>query len=283
MLKKTTKSDVRAFIKEYNSGSTISAIAHKYNFAYDTVERWLVKNGVKLKKGKFNKPKIGFSKKEKNEIIHLYSIEKRGADYIGKMFNRSDMNIAYWLNKWGVKKNSRSEISKTIRNVYGATKGFTGFKHKRRSKKKISESCKKIWENDLKTPASSNSKFYETKIGKVLGSYEVAYLQKLREEKKILPEVGKKNYKTPFGFYRPDFKYKKKFVEVKSEFTLKIAKGKIKDKDGKKSNQWKKIKWFHKNIKPVEVIVLTRKEVIPLFKRAVKEGFVKIKNKRYEK
>ena len=68
--------------------------------------------------------KGGFSKEEKAEIIRLYTVEHRGKKYIGSLFGRSDYNIAYWLVKWGVGSISRSDISKTIRQVYGATPGF---------------------------------------------------------------------------------------------------------------------------------------------------------------
>lgn len=114
-------------------------------------------------------------------------------------------------------------------------------------------------------------------IGKVIGTYEVAYLQKLLHNKKELPSIVKKRYKTPFGTYMPDFEFDDRFIEIKSEFTLKVAKGKEKMVNGKFSdNQWKKITWLSENKKFVEIIVIDKKEAKFYFEKAKNSGLILI-------
>jgi len=342
MINKVSKKDINLFVREYNSGVSIYKIAKNTKFTPATIKKWIIINGIELRKTPFDfsknktrKPtnekllielyvkegkelshvcqklkisrslakyyleknriklrekgpnKTKFTDKEKKEIIRLYTIEKRGAKYIGSIFNRSDTCMTYWLNKWGVKKNTRSEISLKIRKVYGPTKGFTGKRHTKSSKKQISESGLKAWDENDRLPIIGKSRTFNTKIGKVLGSYEVAYIQKLTNEGKILPKPNRKKIKTPFGQYVPDFDTDKNYIEIKSPFTLSVCKGKTSNGKGKLTDiQWKKIQWVRKNIKSVKVIVIKKQDALNLFKQAIKEGLVldkvEIKNSQYK-
>lgn len=275
MNKKVTQKDIDYFLKSYVAGESLYSIFKKTGFNPCVIKLRLKKSGVQLREDKFSKSKKGFSDAEKNKIIDLYIRQKRGAKYIGELFGKSETNITYWLNKWNVPKNTRSEISLKIREVYGATKGFTGFKHNKKSKKQISLSGKKAWEDEDRVVKSSKSRTYETIIGDVLGTYEVAYLQSLLDNKQTLPNINKKRYKTPYGSYTPDFEFEDRFVEIKSEFTIKVSKGIINYKNGEKSKQWKKIEWLNKNLKKVEVIVLKQKDVKILFDKACKTKMIK--------
>lgn len=287
MVKRTNKQSevVELYVNKLKSTKEIANIL---NINKGTVTFYLRKNNVPLRDLDKNNKKGGFSEKDKNEIIRLYSKEKRGAQYIGKLFNRADTVITYWLNKWKIPKNTRSDISKKIREVYGPTKGFSGKKHKNKSKKTISKRGKESWNKEDRLPIIGKSRAFNTKIGNVLGSYEVAYLQKLIDENRQLPALPKKRFKTPFGSYMPDFEFEDRFIEVKSEFTLKVSKGLLPGNDGKFSDkQWKKISWLNDNMKPVEIVVLDKKEALNLFKKAINSKFVKdkvtIKNNVYKK
>lgn len=249
------------------------------------IKYYLEKNNVKLREK--NNHKECFTEEEKREIIRLYAEEKRGAKYIGGLFDRSDGSITYWLNKWKVSKNSRSEISKKIREVYGVTKGFSGRKHSKKSRIQISKSGLEAWDKLNRIPTIGKSRTFKTKIGKVLGSYEVAYIQKLINENKDLPKPNKKKIKTPFGYYTPDFEFANKFIEVKSRFTLSVCKGEIPTAEGVYSdNQWKKIQWTSKNVKKVDIVVLNKKQAFNLFSQAINDNFVldkvEIKNNQYK-
>jgi len=111
------------------------------------------------------------------------------------------------------------------------------------------------------------SKFYLTLIGKVQGTYELAYVEQLLEKKETIPIVHPKGIKTPYGIYFPDFEYEDKFIEIKSPFTYLITTGKIKDLSGNFTNiQWLKICWTNDNIKPVKVLIGTKRRGYISFK-----------------
>ena len=221
-MRKVTEKEIKYFIDQYNSGKSLYRISKETNYTRPTIKYWLFKNGVKLRKTKFdfsnrkirkldeskilheyitekktlielcekydvtkesikyylnknsipirekNSQKGGFTEEEKKEIIRLYVEEKRGAKYIGTLYDRADGSITYWLNKWGIPKNSRSEISKKIREVYGPTKGFSGRTHKKESKDLIGKGSKEAWDNEDREPKIGGSRTYLTKIGKVL-------------------------------------------------------------------------------------------------------------------
>lgn len=216
-----------------------------------------------------------FTKDEQREIIRLYTEENRGKKYIGSLYGRSDHNLNYWLRQWGVPSLPRSTVSKKIRQVYGPTPGFSGRKHSTESRKQISTSGKESWERLGREARIGKSRTYKTIIGNVLGRYEVAYLQKLQEENQPLPKLCRKRHKTPHGSYMADFEFQDRLIEIKSPFTLKVAKGQYARSDGVLSDcQWKKIDFVNKNIMPVEIIVLEQQEAMRLFTRA-KEGVMK--------
>lgn len=171
----------------------------------------------------------------------MYVEEKRGAFYIGKLFNRSDNVIMYYLKKWNVPIWNRKVISKQIRKIYGPIKGFQGKEHSKESRQKISDSGKLAWQNENRVPRGGYSKTYNTIIGKVIGTYEVAFLQKLINEGKSLPKAEIKKIKTPFGMYTPDFEFEDRLIEIKSCFTIKVCKGEVAFVNQQRCDkQWKK-------------------------------------------
>ena len=255
-------------IDGYMHGKKIKELADAFNVANGTITRVLQKAGVR-EKSQNGKHKGGFSEIEKENIINLYVNQNRGKDYIAKLHDRSDNCISYFLNKWGVKTISRSKISTTIRKVYGATKGFTGRSHSVDSKNQIANSMKQSWEQGDRQVTIGKSRMYDTIIGRVLGKFEVAYIQKCYELNEKLPEICHKRYKTPFGSYKPDFVKDGRFIEVKSKFTLRVAYGQYHNNKGKYSDkQWKKINYFMENIATLDLIVLDNKEAYGLFSRA---------------
>lgn len=265
---------------------SLKQIADLFSVHQETIKNFLKSLNIELHNKK-NTTKGEPSLKEKEEIIKLYSLEHRGAKYIGSLYGRSDNSITYWLNKWGVKKISRSDIYKKNREVYGLTKGFSGRKHTSESKNLISKSGADSWNKEDRIPTIGKSRTFSTKIGKVLGSYEVAYLQKLINEGINLPKPNRKKIKTPYGNYTPDFDFGDKFIEIKSDFTLKVCKGELPQVDGTYSDkQWKKIQWANENKKPIEIIVLEKNDAFNLFVQAINTKFVlddvEIHNKQYK-
>jgi DNA-binding MarR family transcriptional regulator/transposase-like protein len=254
-------------VNKYNKGEKIKDIADDYKICIGTITRILYECGVR-EKSINSKSKGGFSQLEKDNIIDLYANQHRGKSYIAKLFNRADVSISYWLRKWGVETISRSEISKTIRSIYGPTNGFTGHIHTLESKDRISISGKQAWQQGREVTIGK-SRTYSTIIGQVLGRFEVAYIQKCYEFDGILPEVCHKRYNTPYGSYKPDFFKNGRFIEIKSKFTLRVAKGQYHNNKGQYCDkQWKKISYFMENIAQLDVIVLDNNEASQLFSRA---------------
>lgn len=263
----------------------LSEISNIFDVCTETVKSCLKNFGIVLRTENYLKGEP--SVEDKKEIIRLYSKEHRGANYIASVFGVSDNYISTWLKKWDVPKVSKSDLAKKNREVYGPTKGFSGKKHSEKSKKQISKSGIESWRKEDRIPIVGRSRTFNTKIGKVLGSYEVAYLQKLINKSIELPVPNKKKFKTPYGHYIPDFDYGDVFVEIKSEFTFQVCKGEMPKSNGSYSDeQWKKIQWINENIKPVEVVVIERNEAFNLFVQAISDKFVldnvEIKKRQYK-
>lgn len=266
--KRLSSEDLLSIQEGFKNGKTLKQLAQEFDCAMGTISYILEKNGLREKSDN-GKHKGVFSAEQKEQIIDLYVNQHRGKDYIAKIFDRSDCCISYWLKKWEIETISRSEISTKIRDVYGPTSGFSGRSHTSESKEKTSESMKTIWEKGERQVTIGHSRMYDTIIGRVLGKFEVAYVQLCKETDGKLPEICHKRYKTPFGTYKPDFFHHEKFVEIKSEFTLRVAKGQYHNNKGKYSDlQWKKICYFMENIASLDVIVLDSNEAQRLFSRA---------------
>jgi transposase-like protein len=269
--KKLNSDEVKKLYCEQNKN--LSEIAKVFNVHMTTIKRYLKNSGVILRSK--NHIKGEPSPEDKKEIIRLYSEEHRGSNYISSVFDVSDFYINSWLKKWKVPKVSKSDLAKKNREVYGSTSGFSGKKHSKKSKEQISKSGVEAWSKEDRIPVIGKSRTFNTKVGKVLGSYEVAYLQGLINEEVDLPTPNRKKIKTPHGHYVPDFDYGDKFIEIKSDFTLKVCKGEMPKTDGTYSDeQWKKIQWINENKKSVEIIVLEKNEAFNLFVQAINTKFV---------
>jgi predicted DNA-binding protein YlxM (UPF0122 family) len=221
-----------------------------------------------------------FTNKEKEEIISLYTKDKRGKSYIASLYNCSDSSISYNLKKWGIDNIDRNIIQQKVYQIHGyKSKGFKGKKHSDESKLKISNSLFKNWENtDFINRNAPKSLYINTKIGKVLGSYEVAFIQMFYEENNSYPNRVKNRIKTPIGSYLPDFESNGVFYDVKSDFTYEIY---------KTSNQFKKIDWISKNTSiKIEIVLISKKDALYFFRKAVDNNIVTdnliIKNNKYE-
>jgi transposase-like protein len=269
ILKTVTIEIQQQIIKEYKKlGVTIKDCAEKFKITSWWVTRILKNNKIPHKpKGSYNT--INFTEEEKSKIHELYVNQKRGAKYIANQFGVSDLTISKYLKSNNIKLWSKSDLSKSNRYYYGPTKGFSGKKHKKESKKKISKS---LYKNCNRTVTGSKSQFIQTCVGKVQGSYEVAYLQKLFLDNIKLPITANK-VKTPYGLYFPDFEYEDKFLEIKSKFTWKVCKGELPNPKGKLDDrQYRKIQWTHENVKPVEIIILDDKIAKQLFLKAIENN-----------
>lgn len=265
-MKKLNQEKIDHFILLRKQGLTLKEISNKTGCSEITIRKYLDQNGISVRNLKCYKHRP--SNQEKIEIINLY-LKKRGIQYIS-----DKLNIDWYFVKDVLLKNnipfwSRSELAKSNRDYYGITKGFSGHRHKKSSKKQISKS---LIGNANRTVTGSKSQFILTRIGKVQGSFEVAYLQGIIKKGLDLPKIGC-TVQTPYGLYFPDFEYDDRFIEVKSKFTWDVCNGIEPNPKGIKTNrQRKKIDWTSKYIKPVEIVILENKEALDLFREAIENN-----------
>lgn len=101
------------------------------------------------------------------------------------------------------------------------------------------------------------SKFYKVGDYMCQGSSEKKYIEDLYSTGVELP-IGRGSFvETPYGVYHPDFEFKDRFVEIKSEYTYKIYNGELPNIDGVRSiDQKNKLEWTSNNYKRVEIVVI---------------------------
>ncbi len=121
------------------------------------------------------------------------------------------------------------------------------------------ENAKEAW---LKSENKGGySKYFNTIIGKVQGTFELNYINTLIQKKEVLPKKVHKAVKTQFGNYLPDFEFDDRYIEIKSNYTWEVCKGEKPNANKKVNNtQYLKIIETGKNIKPVEVLIFNNKK-----------------------
>jgi hypothetical protein len=95
---------------------------------------------------------------------------------------------------------------------------------------------------------------------KCQGRTEKGYIDELVDNKSILP-TNPSRIKTPHGYYTPDFEFENEYIEIKSPKTFKVMLGQtswIKNHP-LSDKQYKKILWVDTNVKPVHIIIFTKK------------------------
>lgn len=265
IIETTSEKERAQIILTYLSGSTIKTISNNTGYSPVSVRKILDYHNVDIRT--FADYKWIPSNSEKSDIIHLYCNEKRGIDFIATKYNVCWNTIQYWISNWNIQKQKRSELIKSNIEYYGPSSGFSGKTHSENTKKKMSKS--QLNNKNRLFTTGPKSKYISTVIGNVQGSYEVAYLQRLYENKIPLPSIGSAVH-TPYGSYIPDFSTDTDYIEIKSEFTWRVCQGlEINQKGIKSDIQYRKIKWVDKHVKPVRVIVMTELEVHSLFKKAI--------------
>lgn len=252
-------------IELYRNNKTLKEIGIKIELPTHQIRRYLLRHNIPLRRATDYKWKP--SESEILEIIKLYLEEKRGIQFLANKYHTTWDNIRDVLKKQQIHLWSRTQLAVSNRHHYGPTKGFLGRKHTLNSKHKISNS---LFKNCNRTVTGSKSQFIETILGKVQGSFELAYLQRCINNHSSLPQKAT-SVRTPMGVYFPDFEYEDRFVEIKSPFTWDVCRGFEKNPKGVKSDlQYQKIQWTSKTVKPVEIVILSQIEVLPLFRQAIK-------------
>lgn len=258
--------DQKSIVREYSHGMTLKELSMSYGYSKISIRKILTANGLPIVRSWKDYRKV-ISIVEEQNIIALY-LQKRGIQYIVDKLSISRERVIEILDKYNIPRWSRKDLTKANADFYGPSKGFSGKIHSKKTKQKMSVS--QLNNPNRLSTTGPKSRYIETSIGKVQGSYEVAYLQKHFETSGSLPSIGKAVH-TPYGTYIPDFDTGVEFVEVKSPFTLEVCKGLRKNQKGIKTDiQYRKIKWVDKNVKPVILVVFESEEAMSLFRKAIK-------------
>jgi hypothetical protein len=245
-----TKNQVRDILKDYlEYGISCESIGKKYGISKTPIIKLLKEEG-KLKSGRSDGKKKELTKKEYDLIKKLYLMDKKNIDYISKKMS---------LNK--------HLIEKTIHNSgYRRTKSVamsilkTGKKLSNSVKENMKIAQQKLSKSGKRKQNGGVCKRFNVNGIECHGTYEKFYIEKLINNNELLP-YNTDPIETPFGVYYPDFSFKDRLIEIKCDYTYDILMGvKISRFSGKKENsQYKKIKWVNSNIKPIDILIIDKR------------------------
>jgi transposase len=236
-------------IRLYHLGNSCLTISKIFNVSKTPIVNFL-KIKKQLKKGNSDGKKILLTNDQKEKIKKLYLEKLMNTTEISKEMN---LNISYvdkFLSKSGFRRSKGESISL------------------RQTGKKRSDSVRKILSDAQQKYSRSGKRIQSGGICKTFiinelicqGTYEKFYVDFLIENKIQLPK-NSESIITPFGVYTPDFENTNSFIEIKSDYTYKILIGELVNRWTKKidTTQYKKIKWVSKNIKPVDILIVDKK------------------------
>ena len=186
-------------------------------------------------------------------VISDSKIAKRHGISVGSVcLKRKALNISP-LHEWHSKGRKMEQWHKDI--ISKSHKGNTHNLGKKQSKESVAKRMAAM------VGVNARCKYYQTAAGLVQGTYELGYIKHLQSEGRDLPVKCTMPIDTPYGMYLPDFEFKDRYIEIKSNYTFDICIGKRfwGESDKKKHFQMKKINFVREYIKPVQVIVLNKK------------------------
>jgi hypothetical protein len=225
-------------------------IGKKFGVSKRPINNILKKNG-KLKKGLSDGKKINMTDEQIKTIKKLYLEELKSIDYIAKTLNLTKFFIDKFLSISGYRRSRGEAIS--LRQ-FGKKRSEKVIRILTLAQQKYSRSGKR------KQTGGVCDTFFISGI-ECQGTYEKFYIESLIKENKLLP-TNSISFGTPYGVYYPDFSFTDKLIEIKSDYTYDILLGDRISRFTKKidKTQYKKIEWVHKNIKPVEIIIVDKRK-----------------------
>jgi hypothetical protein len=187
---------------------------------------------------------------QENKIKDLYIKEYKSCDEIGKIMNLTTSFIDKYLNKCEYRRTKSEATSLSKRGVSLSQK----------TKDNMSIAQQKLARSGHRKQTGGVCKFFIINGLKCQGTYEKFYIENLIKKGFDLPEEGK-SVVTPYGVYYPDFSFENKLIEIKSDYTYDVLIGSKVSRFTKKieTNQYYKIIWVNQNIKPVQILVVDKR------------------------
>jgi uncharacterized protein (DUF433 family) len=240
---------IEDIIKKYKNGLSCQKISKIYNVSREPIER-IIKEKKLLRAGYSNGIKIELTEEQKETIKKLYVMDLKTSGYISEVLNLNKHFIDTYIQKSGYRRTLGKSIS--LRQ--------TGKKRSEKARLSIKVGQQKLAQSGKRKQTGGICKRYIINGLVSHGTYEKFYIEKLINEKKKLP-LNSKSISTPFGVYYPDFSTDKSLIEIKSDYTYDILIGKKVNRWSKKidTTQLEKIRWVNKNIKPVDILVVDKR------------------------
>lgn len=241
--------ELNKILNYYENNLSCDKISKIYNVSKKTIERVLKENSV-LKEGYSNGIKIALTNEQKELIKDLYLNGHKNSFEISKTLALSQPFISKYLSSGGFRRTKGEATSITRK----------GKPLSEETKLKLSIINKRYAMSGNRVQKGGICKTYYVENIKCTGTYEKFYIEKLLNEKIELP-INSRMIKTPLGAYYPDFEYYDNYIEIKSDYTYDVLIGVKENKFTKKIStlQYEKIRWVNKNIKPVHILIIDKK------------------------
>lgn len=251
MKKKTFNTEeTNNIIKDYvDGGLSCFDIGLKYGCSKTPIIKLLKTNRL-LRNGNSDGKKITLSDEQMEKIKILYLYEFKNSDEISKILNLNKHFIDKFLTNSNYRRNKGQSISIRQR----------GKKRSKEFVKKFTEIQRELSKSGKRKQTGGICKQYIVNGIICYGTYEKFYIENLIVNGDKLPKNANP-IPTPYGTYYPDFTYDNEIIEIKSKYTYDVLIGKKINKWTKKidTTQYKKIKWVNKNIIPVKILVVDKK------------------------
>lgn len=249
MKKNFSSEDVENILKKYKEGFSSQKIGEIFGVSKSPIIK-ILKDYKILKNAKSNGKKIKLTENQKNLIKKLYLEDYKNAGEIAKIIGLTKSFIDKYLTNCGYRRSLGESISLRQKGKKRSDRVREILKN---AQKKLSESGKRIQSGGVCT-------FYNVNNIDCQGTYEKFYIEKLIKENKKLPSKPEP-IKTPFGVYNPDFYDGKYLIEIKSDYTYDVLIGNKKNRWNNKIDltQYNKIRWANKNIRPVKILIVDKK------------------------
>jgi len=241
----------KELIKKFylNDKMGLERIGKIFNISKDPIQRILKELGI-LRKCFKNRKKINLTKEQQKLIPYLYWNDNKSANDIAKLMNLTESFVSGFLAKTCGRRSKEVAVSLAKK----------GVKLQQETKEKIRKKCLEYSIKNPKQIIYGTCKIYNINGLQCQGSYEKFYIEYLINNNKILPS-NSESIETPYGLYYPDFTFSNKLIEIKSDYTYDVLKGNRPYRSGGKINmiQYKKIKWVNENIKPIQIIIVDKR------------------------
>ena len=247
--KEFLNSEIENIKNLYLNGSSCEKIGKIFNVSKTPIKDLLKKNNI-LRVSNSNGVKLTLTEEQKEKIKFLYLNQYKNCYEISLEIGLSESYIDKFLSNSGFRRSKSIAISIMKK----------GVKLSQDTKDKMSEAQQKLAKSGTRKQTGGVCKKFIVNGLTCYGTYEKFYIEKLIKDDLELP-IEADSIITPYGVYYPDFSFDKTLIEIKSDYTYEVLIGNKVSRFTKtiETNQYEKIKWVNKNIKPIKILVVDKR------------------------